>query len=406
MPRDFLSDNSQEPVTEVVPGRDFLYEDKPEQESLAGAAIKAPFRIGEDVIKGGYNLIKNIPEYARSARTQIPALLETIGERPGHALGQGIAGLAEQGQNAFNLPHDIINYATNRLNLIPQNINQKVQMGRMPADTQQMINQTFGQPIYPGEELARGIGRNSLNIAGGAGIAKTLNPMNLTPGGIVNNVLKAEKQQIGAHNKYYNKIWKEADKTGFNKVPYDPNLLGPEYAFIEKFYPDKSTMAIKNFMNNPLLENAQKAQSDLGNLRRKLEEKAKSGPLLDSERLLYNSLSKAEKHIEDNMFKNQSGEINKALQNKYKKVTKSYAKNVVPYKYNPAIQAYKAEESTAPELVNALSRGEFARKKGSAHPAIGIRNAFKNHPYLTGAGLGYGGLSLYNELFGNKQSEQ
>ena len=159
-------------------------------------------------------------------------------------------------------------------------------------------------------------------------------------------------------------------------------------------------------MEDPTIRNAQKAQSDMGIIHRQLEKKSRSGSLTSEEQSIYKAAHEAEKHIESNMFKNTSGNINNALQNKYQKLTKSYRQNVVPYKYNQAIQKYKAGESLPEELVNALSKGEFAAKKGSKHKAIGIRN---NLPGIATAGSGLGALGgleyLYKQMFGDHTVE-
>jgi hypothetical protein len=400
-PRDFLENEMGTPVTESFPGRDFLQESQPKESLSTSIAMAAP-RLGEDILRGGANFLKSIPQYYESAKTEIPGAFNVMKNSPGHAGSQAMAGLSELGQNVFNTPHDVINYLSQRLNLVPEDINKMVQMGRMPSDTQNAINQTFGEVKEPGEALIRGLPRNALNIMAAKPIASALNPLNLTSGGIARNVLKETEKQISKHSNMYNKIWNKAEKSGFNQVPIDKNLLSVNHEIIDKFYPEKSTMALKAFMEEPTLAHAQAAQSDLGNLRRALEEKSRTTPLLETEKALHKVLSESEKHIENNMFKNAKGEINKGLQNEYGKVTKSYRKNVVPYRYHPAIQAYKAEEITAPELVNALSRGEFARKKGYKHPALKINKAF---PLIGTLGTGALGGYLAHELLGNKTPE-
>ncbi len=367
------------------------------------ALAQAPSKIYEDVTGAGMNLLKNIPGYYQSAKTEVPGIVSAFRNNPRHALSQIAAGIPELGQKTFNAPHDLINYLSQRLNLVPENANRMVQMGRMPEDTQGMINQTFGTPDQPGESLLRGGMRNAINIAGLKGVGSLANPLRYTSGGIAKNVLGEEARQVAGHSKRYNKIWKQADKSGFNNVPYDQDLVIPHASFIEKFYPEKSTLAVNNFIDHPTLQNAQKAQSDLGNLRRSIEEKAKKTPLLESEKILHKALFESEKNIEQNMFKDAGGNINNSLQDKYKKLTNSYRKNVVPYKYNPDIQSYKAEEITSPELVNALSRGEFARKKGWRHPAIKINRSL---PTLGTLGTFGVGAYLGKELLGSGNQDQ
>lgn len=406
MPRDFLADDSSTPQESFkAQPRDFLADSSQEPESKLTSAILAIPRVGEDVIKGGYEAIKKIPGLYQSAKTEIPGALDVIQQHPIHAAGQAVSGLAELGKNVFNAPHDIINYATQRLHLIPQDINQKVQMARMPEDTEQSINNVFGQPKYPGEELIRGVGRNALNLAGGLGAAKTLNPLQLTNKGIAKNVVNELNNQVDKHSSMYNNLWDEAKEKGFNKVPYNINKLIGNYLTIEKYTTPKQHQSLIDFANNPTLQNAQEAQSDLGVIRRAIEEKSKTTPLLGEERKLYDSLYDTEKHIEGNMFKNASGEINQKLADKYQKITKSYRDNVVPYRYNSDIQDYLRKDITAKQLVQRLNQGPFAAKKGGffTHPQFGIRNALL--PLFGGIGTLGGGAYLLNKAIGNEVAE-
>jgi hypothetical protein len=376
-----------------------------ENESLGAAAFKAPFRVGEDVIKGLFHTIKNIPGYYENIKQGVPSAMESARENPMGALKQGSAGVAELGQNVFNTPHDISNYLSNRLNLLPKDINQKIQMGRMPLDTNEMINKHFGAPSNEGEQFIKGLGRNSLNLLGGAQLTSIFNPYKLSAKGIANDILKTEKMQSNVHGKKYNQIWKEAEKSGFNQVPIDKKLLSDNLDMIKKYKTSKEYKALDEFIKSPTLEKAQRAQSDMGVVKRALEEKSRKGSLLSEEKNLYEAAKDAEKHIEENMFKNNKGEVNQSLQNKYSKLTKSYRENVVPYKYNKDIQAYKNKEMLPKELVNALSRGEFAAKKGNQHPAMTIRNNLLPAVKTLGAG---GVLALlYENMMGNKPvSEQ
>lgn len=374
-------------------------------ESLGMAALKAVPRMGEDIYRGGMNFLKNIPNYYQTAKSEVPGAFNAMYEHPAHAAGQALAGLGEMGQNTFNIPYDIANYATNRLNLIPQDINQKIQMARMP-DSEQDINATLGQPKYPGESLIRGTTRNALNLLGVDAAVNAVNPFNLTAKSIANDVVKTGRQQEIAHTKQYNKIWNKADKSGYNEVPVDQKKLSDNLSLIEKYKTPREYQSLEDFILTPSLQNAQKAQSDMGVMKRNLQEKSRTSSLTSEELKLYNAAHDSEKHIENNMFKNDKGDVNNSLKNKYQKLTNSYRENVVPYKYNRSIQAYKNNEMLPNELVNSLSRGEFAAKKGNAHPQIAIRNALL--PTAKGISLlGAGGVGayLYNQMFGNKPPE-
>jgi len=397
MPRDFLSDENGSLKIENLPGRDFLYE-QPKESFGVSAALAVP-RIGQDIIKGGYNFVKNIPEYYQSAKTEVPGLINTLQQQPRHALGQSLAGVGELGQGLFNLPHDIVNYISNRLNLIPENINQKIQMGRMPADTQQMISNTFGEPQYPGRTISSWLGRNSLNIIGGGAIAKTLNPMNLTSKNIVKDVLNTGEKNKKIYSNRYNNLWNEAEKKGFGDALYNVDIDIPT---LKKFSPGKSIKGVVDFDKNPTLQNAHAAKSDLLRIQRDL---TKLPTLRSAERQQLKAATDAINSIQSNMFKDASGKIDQNMLNKYNNIQTGYATEVIPYK-NKAINKFKRNEISAKELVNSLSKGEFSAKRGEKHRAIGIRNILSSHPYVTVAGLGGLATWLLHNIMGNQPSEQ
>ncbi len=377
---------------------------QPQNESIGQAALKAPYRIGEDLYKGIASGIKSLPGYWNQAKTEVPGVWDALRQHPGHALMQGVAGTQELINSLAQSPKGLASYAENRLNLLPKGSAEFVGKNLVPEDTTEAINQLFGEPQYAGEKLLRGAGRNALNLTGTGALLKTLNPLNLTAKNIAKDVLKAEQKQVKSHTKRYNKIWDEAEKSGFNKVPVNQQLLSDNLSTIEKYKTPKEYKSMEDFILDPTLQNAQKAQSDMGIMHRKLEEKSRSGSLTSEEQALYKAALESEKHIEQNMFKDALGNSHDALQKKYKNLSSSYRQNVVPYKYNKDIQDFKAQEMLPSELVNKLSHGEFAAKKGSQHRAIGIRNNLG--PLSIGGTVGVGLPWLLRQMFGDNQPEQ
>ncbi len=292
---------------------------QPQAESLGAAALKAPGRIGEDLYRGGMNFIQNLPGYYEKAKTEVPGLVNLIEEHPVHAAGQGLAGFGEMLQGLAGLPHGIASYGANRLNLIPQSFAEKVPY---PKDRTEQINQLLGEPKYPGEALIRGTARNAAGILGGGKLANMLNPANLTVRSIAKDIVNTEKKQVASHSKTYNKIWDEARKTDFNEIPVNKNILGRYEKLLKNHKTPKEFESLTDLIKNPTLENAQQAQSQMNRISRTLYEKSKKGALDKWENKLYDAALKAEKHIEENMFKNKKGEVNKKLQNQYNKVTK------------------------------------------------------------------------------------
>lgn len=373
-------------------------------ESLGMAALKAIPRIGEDLYRGGMGFIKNIPGYMQSAKTEVPGIfaapvLNALQGHKGRASAQAMAGVTELGHNLLNFPRGIADYTSNRLNLLPKSVAEKVPYQK---DISGDINQFFGEPDYAGGSLIRGAARNALNLMGAGKVASTLNPMNLTVKNIAKDVLNTADSNKKIYGNLYDHLWDEADKKGFNNALNDINI---DMKTLKKFSPKKSIQAVVDFDNNPTLQNAHKAKSDLLRIQRDLN---KLSTLRGAERQQLKAASDAIDSIQGNMFKNAAGELDQNMLNKYAKIQQGYASEVIPYK-NKAINKFKRNEISAKELVNSLSKGEFAAKRGKHHPEIGFRNTFKDHPYITGA-VGVAGLTgigkmIYDNMFGNQPTE-
>jgi hypothetical protein len=402
-PRDFLEDNSQAASSkdEGLASRDFLAE--PSKESLGTSVALALPRIGEDVIKGAYNAVQKVPGLYEAAKNEVPGLLDTLRQHPAHAARQAVAGLGELGQNVFNTPHNLVNYAANRLNLIPQDINQKVQMARMP-DSSQEINATFGQPEYPGESLIRGTTRNALSLLGAGKVASVSNPLNLTAKNIAKDVLNTADQNKKIYSGLYTNLWNESAKNGINDMSHIVPSI--DINTLRQFSPKKKIVGVEDFLKNPTLENAHRAKSDLLAMDRKLNDLT---TMNRGEQKHSTAVKNAISDIQDNMFKNPQGQLNNSLLDKYNTIQKGYATEVVPYK-NKAINKFKQNKISAKELVNSLSRGEFNAMRGQYHPAIGIRNMLRNHPYVyglgTGAGIAGAAKMLYDNIMRNQSPHQ
>jgi hypothetical protein len=367
--------------------QNFMHPDK--QETLGQAAIKAVPRIGEDVIRGGFNFLKNIPGYIQAAPGEISGAVRTLGTHPGHAGIQAFAGVNELINSLAQTPKNLVEYGNKRLNLLPQsavNFINKIS----PEDTTQSINQLFGQPKYEGEELIRGIPRNALNIYGAGKLSSALNPMNLTAKSIAKDVVKTGELNKKRYGNLYNDLWKEAESKGYKDL--SDITKGIDINTIRKYTAKKKIAGIENFLNDPSLQNAHKAKSDLLALQRDLE---KQTTMREAERKQYKAVTDSINDIQSNMFKDKLGKIDPEMLNRYNTIQKGFADEVIPYR-NKAINKFKRNEMSPKELVNKLSQGEFMAKRGSYHPELGLRNKI----LPTAATIGAGGAlnMLYNNM--------
>lgn len=356
-------------------------------------ALNKASNAGSMVLKDVWSMLKSLPLSAVKAigeipndvsylKNNIPQSASLIMNNPEKAARYAGAGGLELLGGASRIPQNLINYLS-KIGLISPEIASQFVQSYTPEETKQISESFVGKP-EPGGELIKKTIEASPYLYGGAKVLSAFNPLKLSKGAIAQDILSKETIQKSLHNKEYNKIWKQAENEGFNKVHYDPSKI--DIDSIKKYTPEKYYGALENFLNEPVLKNAQKAQSDLGKLIREMSRKVS---LTSEEKNTLNSAIKARDHIKEKMFINESGELNTPLKNKYDRITSSYEKNVIPYTTNKAIQQYKRGELTKEDLIRNLSQGKFSAQKGAQHPELQRR---KQAATLLNA-LGIGGTT-------------
>lgn len=385
-----------QPVAEenIYPDLSQAAEMPAQQEGFGGALMRAPFRVGSDVLGGAYNLARNAPAYLQAGKTEIPGLFKTAYQHPIHALAQAGAGLTELGHEALNLPRNTSNYLSSRLNLLPQGITEAIPYQK---DISKDVNEVFGDPKYDGEKFLRGLVRNLPNIYGAKAIASTLNPMKFTSKNIAQGILDTESGLKQKYSSNYEDLFNKANKHG--DVNVNPSKLMNDFDILARGTPEKYYRSLGNFMQDRTHQNAQSVVSDMGKLVRSLEKKT---TLLSSEKDILNSAINIKNNIQENMFRNKYGDLNNSLADKYAALQEGYRKEVVPYTTNKNIQAFKRQDITEKEFIESLKKGPFAAKRGEHHPELNRNEALKKAIVGLGVagGLFAGGKTGYQYLTG------
>jgi hypothetical protein len=369
-------------------------------ESMLGAIAKAGPRMGQDMARNVWDAAHAVPGLYEKSKTEYPGFLNNVYMHPGSMAKQGMAGLVEAGIKTANTPFDIANYmGPGGLNLLPENVNNKIQEHRIPDYTKQ-INEIYGEPKYTGEEGLRGVMRNIIPIAGLGATAKALNPLKLAdmhPDRIVNKVLNEGARQETIGNNWYNRIWDRASNLGYNRVTTTPAIINNNLQFLRQFYGQEKIGSLERFAHNQTLPNAQRAQSDLGAIAESYRKINRTRALTDVEGQIRDAADQAQQHIRDNMFRDRQGNIHQGLRHEYNAATANWQANVVPYKYNANIQKYLNPGQPHRGLLNhqlatALKSDAFAAAKGGAHPELfRADNLVKA---LKAIGYGAGGMGL------------
>lgn len=386
MNKDYLSD---EDFNETPQGKDFLEEESPlSKESYFTSAWKAVPRMGIDAWHQAIETARNIPKYLQTGKSELRGLPQTIKEHPGHAISQLGAGITEMGHNILNTPASLVDYGVNRLHLLPESASKNII--RQP-DISQQINEAFGEAKYPGESLLRGISRNLVPELAGAKALSITNPLNYTNKAITKDILKTGQKNQSFYSKKYNQLFDNAEKQGFDDAL---NNVDMDMKTLKKYTPKTKIVGVENFNENPTLQNAHKAKSDLLKLERKYGEK---DFLNEGEKEHLTAISDAIGSLQENMFKDANGKINPRYMDQYNQLQRGYAMDVVPYK-NKYINKYKRQEINEKQLVEALKNGSFGIKRGANHPELMNQDLMKKT--LIAAGLVGGGAlgtrSLYN----------
>lgn len=247
-------------------------------------------------------------------------------------------------------------------------------MGRMPENPQEFKGGTPENKQFT-EDLINSSG-------GGPGIKMVAQaPFKLSLKNIVKGIIENKNKEKLFHTTEYNKIWDAAKTAGVNDVTIDYSKLGFP-VLMKSGVNSKYIRPLKELMINPTLENAQKAQSDLGKF---INSQQLSKEVLTSEENAAKEAAiKAQEHIKDMMFRDKAGQINQPLKDAYTKVSASYGKNFKPYDI-PPIKKYEAGKMTAKQLMSKLKSGSFMAEKGAAHPEIERRDMMME--FLKNAGI-------------------
>lgn len=362
--------------------------------------------VGSDVWSGIKSIPKTaanmwgaIPDVVESAERQIPGAYQQITEEPLRVGKHAIGGLAKTAGALAQIPPGIVDYLA-KIGMIEPETAGKFARPTSMKDVNTAVKEFVGGEERPGDALLQGA---IPSLYGTGKLLSPINPLKLTQNNIIKKVLSKEALQKGIHEKMYNNLWDKAAKKGIRDVPYTPHLSDVEA--ITKYTPEIRHTALNDYIANRSLGNAQKAQSELGQIIRNYNKKES---LTEAEKASHKAAIKIQKNIKDNMFKDNKGIVNTKLQNRYNKITESYGKNVIPYTKNKDIKAYKRKDITKDQLINRLSTGPFAAKKGHEHKAIAIRKMLsgKLTPFAIGAGVGVSGLAIINKLLGIEKTTE
>ncbi len=356
------------------------------------------------------------PQKQMSYREQLGKGIQDAVKGGGIGLFQG---LSDIGANIAQVPSDIYSMATGREGYKAPKPDFR---SFMPQSTTGKISGTIGEyaaPFLAPGAIAESLGSKALSkllIGSGVGAAESENRLlggalggasGLVPAAakLINsstskNIAKTLTQDKAAIKKAYTKqygdLFKEAAEKGISDVAKPRiNTKVIEDSGMPKYY-----KALKQFQENPSLENAHWAQSGLGQLERKLDKVAETMGLTPPQNKAYREVQSAKKKIQEAMFAQHKLGSQPELAKLYENISKGYKNEVVPWNSAKGLEDFGRGELKAKDLTKKLANNKkFMAQLGDQFPQIKINKAIRS-PFFSTALAAALGLEGVHKLYG------
>jgi hypothetical protein len=206
-------------------------------------------------------------------------------------------------------------------------------------------------------------GDRGLSTALGAALGPSLGA---TKHAIGEKIAGSAQKAKEAYKGHYGDLFKEATKNGVHHVVVPPVGADNIIKHTTKHYHEY----LRKYLDNPTLENAHWAQSELGNFVRKYEKRADLPPSkLKAIKDAQNLRSQLKQGIEDQIS------ANPELAGRYSKLSAGYRKDVAPFENLSAIKKHRAGKISSADLSNALKNNkEFKHAFGDQFPEYGVND--------------------------------
>lgn len=206
---------------------------------------------------------------------------------------------------------------------------------------------------------------------------------------IANKLLSDKKMEIQKASEGYNNFFNEAKKIGVGEIKR-PNISAGD---IVRHSQPKHHEALIKFLNDPTLENAHWAQSDLGFLKRHLENVAKKQDLTSTQHNTLKNVIEAQNRIKQSMFNEKNIKNSPELENNYNQLSHEYLEHVIPYKELEELNEYESKNLTTNNLIKSLLKNDtFMLGLAKKYPQIYLNKALRSTPSKVAATSALGGV--------------
>ncbi len=390
-------DNAPKNLWELVQDPSAITQSKEMMAKLPGDKLFKIARAGEKIpqalktfggdlgslLKGIMHLPTTINKKYEAAKEVYPEVRDQLKYDPARFSRNVGAATADIGQEIMNIPHTAGKIGEHYGFVNPEEVPKEKNISK---DLQDFV----GGEQTRADKAIRKLVSHTPDIIGGAGLVRGAARRIPFTENVAQNVVRAEAGQMARHQHMYGDLFNRARQQGFNQVNFNPANI--DIATLQGGSIPRHMQAIEEFVAAPTLENAQRAQSDMANIVREIEEKYGRTHVPREEQAYLHAAQRARDEIQNNMFRNpQTGHINQELANNYRNISASYAENVIPYSKHPELQEYKRRNLPAHKLLQSLLGGKFEVRKGGQHPGIKANAFMKKYgiPLSLVGALGY-----------------
>lgn len=349
-----------------------------------------------DVADAGANLLMA----AGNKALQLPDELQDAGEQliehplktPVRASRGILASLLEGGKQLYNLPINLNSYlASKDIPVFKQTapLMEKLKIG--DTGLQKLI---MGEP-QKGDALWSDIGavlpmavapELAPAITGGRSAA-------ITSRGITNALSRHKQAAINQARQEYGQLFTSAADQGMTHAFPTGEILQNRNVITRNSSP-KHHRAYNQYLQNPTIENAHWAQSELGDLERHLQSIDNRQGLTPTQHRALRAARETRANIRDAMFSENALGANPELGQLYQKLATRYRENVVPYnRLEPLSEVEQGRMRPKKAIKDLMNDEEFRIQLARRYPGL-----FLHTPAAKNFGMAAGGLLGYDEL--------
>jgi hypothetical protein len=338
------------------------------------------------------NLFMGAGEKAMQAPEEISEGFQPFREHPlkasARAGGNVLSSLLEGGKQLYNLPFNINTYLGEKgVPIFKQTMGlaNKLKIGDTGLE-----NAVLGAP-QSGDQFWKDVGTAASLIAGPE-VAGVKIPA-VTAKGITKQIVKTKAARIAEAKKDYGSLFEKAANEGITHAKPPKSVTASE-AHIVKHSEPRFHESLQTYTENPTIENAHWAQSELGALERHLDSLSKKNGLTPSQIKTLKAVQQARKGIKESMFSKNAMGANPKLGKEYDQLAAKYKEEVVPYTSLEDIHEYEAGKMRPKTVVKNLQNDEeFMTKLAKEYPGLKLHTKTAKR-----AMIGLLGLMGYDEV--------